>query len=151
MIRFADTFFYLAVVNPHDPAHAAAVEMAREFRGRVLTTEFILLELADAMTAPPDRRAFVQLFQSLAADPGLDVVPLSHDLWERGRLLYADRPDKYWSLTDCISFVVMRDHKIAEALTGDHHFEQASLLKFHGKSVPQLRVSFGQQDGFVVE
>lgn len=128
MIRFADTFFYLAVVNPNDPAHAGAVAMAREFRGRVVTTEFILLELADAMTAPPDRRAFVQLCQSLTADPAIDIVPLSHDLWERGRLLYADRPDKYWFLTDCISFVVMKDNGITEALTGDHHFEQAGFV-----------------------
>jgi hypothetical protein len=47
---------------------------------------------------------------------------------ERGWALYADRPDKYWSLTDCISFVVMKDHQITEALTGDHHFEQAGFV-----------------------
>lgn len=128
MIRFADTFFYLAVVNPNDPAHAAAVALSRDFRGRVVTTEFVLLELADAMSAPPDRRAFARLFESLAADPELEIVPVSHELWERGRLVYTDRPDKYWSLTDCISFTVMKDYKITGAVTGDHHFEQAGFV-----------------------
>jgi predicted nucleic acid-binding protein len=50
----------------------------------------------------------------------------------RGIQLYDSRPDKQWSLTDCISFVVMQDRGIVEALTGDHHFEQAgftALLK----------------------
>ena len=50
----------------------------------------------------------------------------------RGVALYAERPDKDWSLTDCISFVVMRTMDITEALTGDRHFEQAgftALLK----------------------
>ena len=62
----------------------------------------------------------------------MTVVPASEDLFNRGEALYAARPDKDWSLTDCISFVVMRDREIAEALTGDHHFEQAgftALLK----------------------
>jgi len=42
--------------------------------------------------------------------------------------MYQRRPDKNWSLTDCISFVVMQDHGITEALTGDHHFEQAGFV-----------------------
>ncbi len=128
MIRFADTFFYLALVNPNDTAHARAIALSRSFRGRVITTDFILLELADAMSAPPDRLAFNRLFEILRADRALEIVPVSHDLLERGWALYADRPDKYWSLTDCISFVVMKDHQITEALTGDHHFEQAGFV-----------------------
>jgi len=60
------------------------------------------------------------------------VVGLDPHLYQRGINLYAQRPDKEWSLTDCISFVVMSDRGITEALTGDHHFEQAgfrALLK----------------------
>jgi predicted nucleic acid-binding protein len=47
---------------------------------------------------------------------------------ERGLDLYDARPDKEWSLTDCISFIVMQDHGTYEALTGDHHFEQAGFV-----------------------
>lgn len=57
----------------------------------------------------------------------MQVTPASHDLFRRGLRLYFDRPDKEWSLTDCISFVVMGDEGLSEALTGDHHFEQASF------------------------
>jgi len=55
------------------------------------------------------------------------VHPLSEALLARGMALYRQRPDKAWSLTDCISFVVMGDERLTEALTGDHHFEQAGF------------------------
>jgi hypothetical protein len=42
--------------------------------------------------------------------------------------LYDARPDKDWSLTDCISFVVMGDERLTEALTGDRHFVQAGFV-----------------------
>ena len=128
MSRFADTFFYLAVLNPRDARHQQALQLARQTRGQIVTTEFVLLELADGMARPPSREAFVKLDWSLRADPGVNIVPASASLWERGRDLYADRPDQEWSLTDCISFVVMKDRHIKEALTGDHHFEQAGFV-----------------------
>jgi predicted nucleic acid-binding protein len=51
----------------------------------------------------------------------------SADLFEKGLQLHAQRPDKEWSLTDCISFVILWDRHIAKALTHDHHYEQAGL------------------------
>ena len=47
---------------------------------------------------------------------------------EEGLGLYESRPDKEWSLTDCISFVVMKKEGIVEALTEDRHFEQAGFV-----------------------
>jgi predicted nucleic acid-binding protein len=63
----------------------------------------------------------------LATNPAIEIVPLATDLLERGIDLFARRPDKSWSLTACISFVVMADRGLSEALTGDHHFEQAGF------------------------
>ena len=56
------------------------------------------------------------------------MVLASHELFTAGVELYCQRPDKDWSLTDCISFVVMKHGQITEALATDHHFEQAGFV-----------------------
>jgi uncharacterized protein len=99
---------------------------------RILTTQWVLTELADAMCSRQKRQTFIDLYQVLQTDADVEAIPASAELFERGMELFTDRPDKDWSLTDCISFVVMQERGITEALTGDHHFEQAgfrALLK----------------------
>jgi predicted nucleic acid-binding protein len=63
----------------------------------------------------------------LAADPAITVIQASPEVFDLGLDLYARRLDKEWSLTDCISFAVMKEHGLTQALTGDHHFEQAGF------------------------
>ncbi len=70
--------------------------------------------------------------KDIQANPQMRIIPPDQTLFEEGIQLYTNRSDKAWSLTDCISFVVMQREGITEALTGDHHFEQAgftTLLK----------------------
>ncbi len=122
---FADSYYYLAFVNDRDAGHVRALDYSRTFHGRTITTEWVLTEVADALSAPEQRGVFLELRAQLLTDSGLTIVAASHDLFERGLKLFADRPDKSWSLTDCISFVVMDEHGISAALTADHHFEQA--------------------------
>ena len=124
---FADTFYFLALGNERDRAHALATVASRDFTGRLVTTAWVLTEAADAMSEGPNRVEFVRLLDDLRRNPQAVIVPPTQDLFERGLALYADRPDKDWSLTDCISFVPMREMDIAEALTGDRHFEQAGF------------------------
>jgi predicted nucleic acid-binding protein len=69
----------------------------------------------------------VALIDRLRSDPSLTIVPTSELLFGRGLQLYSARQDKEWSLTDCISFIVMEEYGIHDALTGDHHFEQAGF------------------------
>ena len=61
------------------------------------------------------------------SDPNVHIIPASHDLFQQGCELYFKRPDKNWSLTDCTSFVVMKEYGLTDALTTDHHFEQAGF------------------------
>ena len=71
---------------------------------------------------------FLGLLEMLEKDTEVTLVPASADLWRGGIALFAARPDKDWSLTDCISFVVMQERSITDALTADHHFEQAGFM-----------------------
>ena len=125
--RFADTFYYLAVLNPNDAAHRRAVELRRSAGGPTVTTAWVLTEAANSLAGPGLRGLFLRLFDQLEADQSVTVVPAAEALFDRGVAFYRSRPDKEWSLTDCISFVVMKERGIDEALTEDHHFEQAGF------------------------
>ena len=127
-IVFADSFYYFALLSKDDGLHARAVDFSRTFRGRVVTTDWVLTEIADGLAAPNKRHGFVALREKLQQDENVLIVPATTDLFERGCIHYQRRADKDWPLTDCISFLVMQEHGITEALTGDHHFEQAGFV-----------------------
>jgi predicted nucleic acid-binding protein len=97
------------------------------FTGRLVTTEWVLMELADALSAPAAPATAVAFLQAVRADPFFEVVGYDPAVYRAGLDLFADRPDKAWSLTDCISFAVMSGRGLTEALTADHHFEQAGF------------------------
>lgn len=129
---FVDSWHYIAVLNPYDAYHKTALAVAEGLRDvRFWTTEAVLLEVANALSSVKCRRIAVKGLRLIFADPFTTVVPVTHDLFERGLILYERCLDKEWSLTDCISFVVMREHSIKIALTGDHHFEQAGFRKLY--------------------
>jgi len=126
---FGDTAYFLALVNARDHLHAQAVALNARPPGPMLTTEWILTELGNALAAPPARERFSRLVAALRAQPDVKIIPASHDLFEHVCALFAQRPDKAWSLTDCISFVVMREYGLEAALTADQHFEQAGFKR----------------------
>ncbi|MGH9755060.1 MAG: type II toxin-antitoxin system VapC family toxin [Blastocatellia bacterium] len=80
------------------------------------------------MSSPAKRERFIKLFDGLRSSNEVKIVPPSPELFEAGISLFRERPDKAWSLTDCISFIVMERESLTEALTGDHHFEQAGFV-----------------------
>ena len=124
---FADTSYYLALLSPGDVHHTRAVELSRAIRPTIVVTEFVLVELANALSRSDTRRCFVDLLTHIRSDSAVTIVPTSGELFDRGCQLYARRPDKDWSLTDCTSFVVMEEAGLKEALTADRHFEQAGF------------------------
>ncbi len=126
---FADSFYFFSAVNASDPAHSKAIAFSASFRGRLVTTGWVLTEFADGLARPASNRSvFQQILGDLRARPDTLIVPMTDQLLQQGIDLYTQRPDKEWSLTDCISFVVMTREGISEALTGDHHFEQAGFV-----------------------
>ena len=104
-----------------------ARDWASRTRGPFLVTEYVLWETMNFASGTGNRAKSHVLMRHVLESPDFEVVPARFDLFEAGLQLHAQRPDKAWSLTDCISFVVMTDRGLSEALTGDHHFEQAGF------------------------
>ena len=124
---FADTFFFIALVFENDEAHADAQALAANLSGQIYTSMWVLTEVADAMAVPGRREGFLPLLRFLRANALVTIVPFDHALFDRSITLYDQRADKAWSLTDCVSFIIMEEHGLIDALTGDHHFEQAGF------------------------
>ena len=124
---FADTFFFLALLNRRDPFHERAVAASRIPDLKIVTTEFVLLELADALCKPPQRQEVSAVHHIVETNAAFKLARATPELFQRGKKLYDERRDKEWQLTDCISFSVMQDEGATEALTADRHFEQAGF------------------------
>ena len=125
---FADTHYFIAMLNPTDVANARAMSFARTFAGDYVTTREVLVELADGLSAVGSRLAAGKFIEDIRTNRAMRIIWSDESLFDEGYALYMARPDKQWSLTDCISFVVMKREGITEALTGDHHFEQAGFM-----------------------
>src|SRR3954470_24178496 len=121
---FADTFHFLASINPADQFHPATLRLTRALANPLVTTPAVLIEFADALSRPVARQVAHRFLTNIDADPNVRVVQTDASWFARGWALFGKRPDKAWSLTDCISFEVMSERGIVEALTGDHHFWQ---------------------------
>ena len=126
-VCFADTAYYVALVSPHDEAHAIATRFAASYDGRIITTSAVLTEVGGHLSAPPNRPAFLRVVQHVQSDPGVQLVHIDRGIFRKGLELFQERADKERSLTDCTSFIVMHRHKLKDALTTDHHDEQAGF------------------------
>jgi uncharacterized protein len=119
----------LALLSADDEFHDRAVRLSIEIRRPIVVTEFVLLETGNSLSSVSQRRLFVDLLPHLRADQAVRIIPASSELLQSGYDLYRLREDKSWSLTDCTSFVVMKELGVRDALTTDHHFEQAGLRR----------------------
>lgn len=124
---FADTAFWIGLVVKQDQYHERAQKWSLMITGRITTTAAVLLETANALSRPAWRVHGVALIDHLRKREDVEIIEFSSDLWQRGWELYRQRPDKDWSLTDCISFVVMQDAGLVSALTTDDDYRQAGF------------------------
>jgi len=133
---FVDTAAWIALLNNSDGLHTQAQQVMRDLQARndgLVTTEFVLLEVADAFAAPSSRLRAAKFIDGLRSMTLLDIFPATQTLLIEGWSLFKSRPDKAWGLTDCTSFVVMTQERITQVFTSDHHFEQAG---FHRLLLP---------------
>jgi uncharacterized protein len=124
---FADTSYYVALLSGTDAHHVLAVEWSETVLGRIVVTEYVMVELGSDLSGTTDRQLYAPFVDHLLADPSTVFIPASQTLFRQGLELFAKRRDKEWSLVDCTSFVVMQQRRLHEALTADHHFKQAGF------------------------
>lgn len=133
---FLDAAYAIALSSTKDQFHARAVHLAKqleESKIKLVTTRAVLLEIGNALSKQRYRQAAVKLLVALEADPNVEIIPLSDQLYVRALQLYRERPDKEWGMVDCISFIVMQEREIVEALTTDNHFQQAGFRVLLGE------------------
>jgi predicted nucleic acid-binding protein len=124
---FVDTFYLIALSNPRDQWHQRVVVFSQSLTDyRLYTVEEVLAEfLTFCSTAGTHIRAeAVRTVRDALYDPQWTVFPQSHTSFLEALSLYESRPDKEYSLTDCVSMQTMRREGMAEVLSNDHHFTQ---------------------------
>ncbi|MBX9580585.1 MAG: PIN domain-containing protein [Gemmataceae bacterium] len=131
---FADTSGWANFADRREPFHDRAVELvaaARAAKAKIVTTNYVLAELPALLTRPMRlaKRSQVALLDTLRTARWVEVVHIDVELDAAAWDLWEARPDKEWSLTDCASFLVMERRGLVEALTSDHHFEQAGFVR----------------------
>ena len=104
---------------------------AKQNGSRLVTTNYVIAELVALLSSPLriPRNKSIKFIESIKSSALVDIVHIEEDLDAKSWELLKNRADKNWSLVDCSSFVVMQENKILEALTTDHHFEQAGFVR----------------------
>jgi uncharacterized protein len=123
---FADIFYWIALINPRDAFHRRVLEATDDLAERIIvTTDEVLTEVLAYCASGTQLRSDAALaVADILSDPGVRVLPQTRASFLRGFGLYRSRPDKRYSLTDCISMAAMRGERLTDVLTNDRHFEQ---------------------------
>ena len=128
---FADTGYWIALLDPQDTLHQAAVQCSANFaQATICTSEMVLTEFLNHFAKRGQflRQAAVTFIQSVQKSPAIQIAPQTSELYQQALMLYAQRIDQAWSHTDCASFCIMQQRNITEALAYDKHFEQAGFI-----------------------
>ncbi|MBV6399735.1 MAG: 23S rRNA-specific endonuclease VapC20 [Anaerolineales bacterium] len=124
---FVDTAYVLALVNERDQYHGRAQELADFFEGQsLLITDAVLLEIGNALSRGFKKQA-IDIINYFIESDEVEVIRHTSQVFDKAFAMYKKFDDKEWSLVDCISFVVMREKGVKEALTFDSHFQQAGF------------------------
>ena len=126
-----DTGYLVALEDADDENHPRAREHldGRASMPTLTTTSYVLDEVVTFFNVRGQHAKAVEVGEMLLGSPSVGMVHVGEDLLRRGFGLLRDRPDKDYSLTDCVSFVLMREHGISVAFAFDKHFEQEGFVK----------------------
>ncbi len=127
---FADTFYWVALINKKDNWHQRVIEITSTLKNvEIVTTDEVLIEVLNFLSATvPLRKSTVQFVDDIMQNPHIKIIAQNRESFLEGFNLYRRRLDKEYSLTDCISMTVMQRLKINEVLTHDNHFKQEGFI-----------------------
>lgn len=127
MKTLIDTSFVVALVNKKDEDHEKAVRLSFDFnRKETIITDAVLLEIGNSLSRR-FKRECIEAVEGFFESKEVKIVRLEESLFSKAFELYKTHADKTWGLVDCISFVVMKEQNIKDALTSDRHFVQAGF------------------------
>jgi len=132
---FVDTSGFYALLVDEDRHHEQARTLlldAERTRRRFVTTDYVIDETATLLRARKAAASIPVLFQVLQNSKACQIAWMDSDRFWAAQKLFLSHADKAWSFTDCTSFVVMRELRLREALTSDHHFGQAKFVPLLG-------------------
>jgi len=124
---YADSAYWIALINPKDQWRRRALEVSRELGAfSIITTDEILTETLNYFAESGEyfRGIVSREIEKILLNQNVEIIEATHENFLDGFELYRNRLDKGYSLTDCISMNTMREHAISDVLTHDHHFEQ---------------------------
>ena len=128
---FADAGYWIALFHPRDRLHSKALAVSQTLKGqRIVTSQAVLTEFLNhfASFGPQFRQKAVQVVKNLKQSADLEIVGQTAEQFEAALILYSNRPDKEWGLTDCNSFLIMQQREITKVLAHDEHFTQAGFI-----------------------
>lgn len=127
---FADTLYWVAVLNPKDQWHRQTIETRRLLGEiQIITTETVLIEVLNYFSeyGSQTRKSAVDAVRTIISDDEVEYVPHRSETFSDALDFYEMRLDKGYSLTDCISMMTMKNFSLQEILTHDSHFEQENF------------------------
>jgi predicted nucleic acid-binding protein len=148
---YADADYWIAVLHPKEQLHGSAVQVSRNLGpARIVTSEMVLVEVLNTLGSRGEsvRVKAGESIRQLREAPNVTIVPQTSAQFSDALVFYQGHKDKEWSVTDCASFLIMRERGLTEVLTHDRHFEQIGFIALlrRGQQRDDLQGADGQEN-----
>lgn len=122
-LTFIDTSGFFSSLSKDDRSHKKTLEILSDSRRRFMTTDWILGETLNLLTARKRHHLGIQFLERIEESKILNTLTIDSDHFELSKKLFIKFKDQQFPFTDCTSFVMMKEYKIIDALTADRHFK----------------------------
>lgn len=127
---FVDSSALIALGNRRDEYHKLAKKRFKEIedaKKKFITTHGVILEVANTFSSAKYKPIAIRLIEHVSQSEKWKIRNIDNELMEKGVEEFKRMKDKDWSLVDCISIIISKEHQIIDVMTNDHHFEQAGF------------------------